>query len=377
MNQTSIPKFTSVVSSQQWPPPYTFSDVNFSVFIVQADITAQQRYCRDLLNAQPGQNRPFVFEPLMPFAFVIWAQYGAMRAVGHDDDQDVGYLPQHEIMVTFPVMRFGSRLGNLLLDAAINWAFPYIAVNKVTSVIAGREVLGFDKLFGLFKAHHNDATGTDTLEYSQAGFKQEGFNRPEVPFPVLKIHGGMPSAATSDPRHIFPWSNFVPSFIENKIDPWVSSILRNSVAGTLPVMNFQQFRDGADPDLSYYQSLTSCRMRFDNLNGLPQFWDQSKIEIFPVESLTDSYTGIQLGVGNSSGNPRTIHPFLAVTFNCDMSMHTVGRPYIVPIHGDTTTPVSPLEWLLARVKAMCGLRQTAIPPQRGPLKETNNGNFCR
>jgi hypothetical protein len=320
--------FVDEIIVQQWAPPYIFKDVTWFVSIIAGDLHKQSFYCDTYLNAQPGQKRPYLYEPILPFAYVIWAVYGEMRLSGAGR-QLKGSIGQNEAIIVFPVLRHGGRHGNLLLDAEIDWAYPFIAVDQAPSVITGREVLGFGKML-MDVEQTAGSDGSRTAAFSVNAFKNEGYFAQNEMQKLIQVSTGAPASPGPGQHLPFPWSDHVPPEMRKHLKPGVEDVLQHSKIATLRAVNLQQLRDAANPLRAAYQALVLSAFAFQDVGGLT-FYPDASITTYPVDSTTNHYTGKHMWGGPGADRIWPIKPLTSFSFTCNMTLESVERPYVAPI----------------------------------------------
>src|ERR1700735_1749514 len=137
------------------PPPYSFPNVTVRSFMLNANWQKLQDLCDQALNLVAFEQCGFEYTAMCPFVFAAVLSYPRMldestQFIGH------GFDSQNETLVGFPVAKWipmfpgvpGFESIRMLEEISI--FLPYIFVDSVWSMIAGRDVIGLPKLIGSY-----------------------------------------------------------------------------------------------------------------------------------------------------------------------------------------------------------------------------------
>jgi hypothetical protein len=335
----------------------------------EVPMSAVQRYCDTHLNLGSDKDRGFRYgpAPIFPYAALMSVQYPVMMSycadkLGYNEVPFAkrGYTSQNEIYVAIPVVRYGLGPVRALLDASVEWALPFVAVDNSTSSFSGREMLGLPKL----KGELSFGEGSFPRSFAAAA-KLPGWTSPDSVqqlLPFLEIVTGPPIGSgpgTVPSRSV--WRLFAGHYARQALEgvAAVASSLDTLSMGLMPnpmhVVALKQFRDAAKPDEAVYQALVSARTQYTDLANLA-FYDEDDVSItfHAYPSFLDvlrtfmnlDLAGAEPGLGPSDASRVRLKPSLVYSFTADIdydrirTLHTFlsaedkGVPGRQP-HGDT------------------------------------------
>ena len=289
-----MPEFVQSVANQQLPPPYSFPGVKAHGFLFEIPMSKVQAYCDTFFNLGTADDRGFVYRclPLFPYACLMAIDYPVMRSecserLGYDEIpfSDRGYACQREIFVAVPVMRYGVTPGNILVEAAVEWVLPFIAVDNSTSAFSGREMLGLPKLQGLleFDACVEDGAFQASAKLPGWSSLDDGSPQQELDFLSIATGPALGSTPLSNP-HTTQWQVFGNRTTRDAFQGLISAVtgVDTFVLGLLPtltqVVALKQFRDATRPGEAVYQALVGARVRYANVGNL-KFFENRDAEV--------------------------------------------------------------------------------------------------
>lgn len=287
-------RFVQSVANQQMPPPYTFPGATVHAFVFEAPMTAVQAYCDRYFNLGETAKRGFVYGPLsiFPYAMLMVIEYPVMVCMDtrqFDPEEtpfaDRGYCSQNEVFVAIPLARHGVTPANFLLDATVEWALPFIAVDNPTSAFSGREMLGLEKLKGDIALGRGVFPGSFTASVQLPGWPSLDPTVLQKMLTFLEITTG-PALPTfrGSPKETSVWSLLRSRFASGVLQGLSAAVdgLDAMTAGLLPaameVVALKQFRDAKDPRKAVYQALVSTRSRYYNITDL-RFYNENNVSI--------------------------------------------------------------------------------------------------
>jgi hypothetical protein len=299
-----MPEFVQSVANQQMPPPYHFPGVTVHGFVFEIPMEAVQRYCDTYFNIGEEKERRFTYRcmPAFPYATLMAIRYPVM--VSACDDHlaynevpfaQRGYVSQNEIFVAVPVLRYGTSEGSLLLDTAVEFALPFIAVDNSTSAFSGREMLGLQKLKGELDFEKPALENGFRISAKLPGWRvmQPGCVQELLPF--LDITTGPPigKGPLADPRTT-PWGLLEGDHVRlgvetmaaafSSLDKWSFGLMPNP----MQVVALKQFRDARRPGVALYQALVGARTRYANITDLQLYNEKEvKISFYDFQSFRD------------------------------------------------------------------------------------------
>lgn len=289
-----MPEFVQSVANQQMPPPYRFPGVTAHGFVFKVSMDAVQHYCDTYFNLGDPADRGFTYRcmPLFPYASLMAIQYPVMMSEcraelgdGEISFADRGYISQNEIFVAVPVVRYGTNGTNILLDAALEWALPFIAVDNSTSAFSGREMLGLQKLKGELTFGVGASPGSFAVQADLPGWKalRPGVVQESLRFLTIETGPPVGMRQPTDPASS-PWSLLGGAYVRQAIEAMGAMFtgLDTLSLGLMPtpmqVVALKQFRDAARPDTAVYQALVGARTRYSNISNL-QFYNENDVSI--------------------------------------------------------------------------------------------------
>lgn len=307
-----MPRFIDSVANPQVPPPYRFPGVNTHAILFDVEMSLVQQYCDRYFNIGDAVERGFVYRPVpwFPYAMILVLEYPAMipesSQVASGDlppMKDRGYAGQNEFLISFPVMRHGTRRGNFLSDMAIEWATPIVIVNNSTSAISGREILGMDKIYGLVEVAGQSVlagfmseiclpASWTTLSDSTQNMMKFVSIETGPPAPSLGRSANYKSAATLLGNRPAAQALAALSTVLNGLDTMTGGLMPNP----MQIVMLKQFRDASDPTKAAYQALIGARCAYSDL-GEYEFYNELDVQVrFRVDArFNDLWTPI-LGV---------------------------------------------------------------------------------
>jgi hypothetical protein len=377
-----MPRYIQSNASQELPTPFHFPAVKAWVFLFEISMGPVKRYCDTYLNLGDPRRRPFVYRPmpLYPYATMMVLEYPIMVSGDRNPDLDPsfaqrGFMSQREVLIDFPVIRHGTRLGNFLTDISMEFAVPFIVVDNPTSAISGREIIGFQKIVGEIDIEtvHGESPlgGAPYVTGFRTGVKIHGHRRPDEtdmeglltlmdittgpPVPEVGRHDNMTSAST------LLDTAFVRKGLEGAAA--ISDVINRLALGTLPSLQqmvaLKQFRDPSRFENAIYQAITTASPRYYNIRDV-QYYNEadasitmyaggSRTEI--VESLFDRDSAhtpnVQWGEERNRTTPVTIQPCMVCSFTSeiDYAEQSTLYTYVSPEdprgerpHGDMISP---------------------------------------
>jgi len=298
-----MPQFVQSVANQQTPPPYHFPGVRVHAFIIDMPMDAVQSYCDTYFNLGDAKQRGFVYRPLAvsPFAVLMVIEYPMMinsnRAqLGYDEIPfaDRGYSSQNEVFLAFPVLRHGLTLRNLFMDAAVEWAMPFIAVNNSTSAFSGREILGLEKLWAEIDLGTGIYPNGFSARVAIPAWSSLNPNVQQQMLPVVMIDTGTPLPSVGRASDLTsPWTTLQSpaalktfEFLSGAMDG-LCTFSNGIIPSPMHLVALKQFRDAEDPHRAIYQALVGARTRY---------YDVSELQLYNEQDVT-----IMLNSGGSFG----------------------------------------------------------------------------
>jgi len=312
----ALPKYIREdgIGDPQIPPPYSFKDVKIRSFRLLAARKQLKKLCGRFLNIGTFTDRGFTYSPILPFVDLEVLYYPKMNSE-HPDFKDRGCDYQNECLFRIFVGKYNTESpgrGDSPQEVAV--FVPFIFVDSSLSVISGREVIGYPKVWARFELPER---GEDyPLIISANVFRNRGPNEDPVLAPVVAIenwaalplstplsdlfttaltgledalddfsgtyadapstiagtYAGFFSRAEDEFRKVvkWPWA-----FIDE--DPLLQSfrnVIKKPGLDRFPIIQLKQFLDAQRTDYACYQALVSARFKvvpgsIRNLKPLP------------------------------------------------------------------------------------------------------------
>lgn len=357
-----MPLFIQSVANQQTPPPYHFPGVTAHAFVIDMQMDAVQNYCDTYFNLGEAAERGFVYRPISawPFALLMVIEYPMMintnrTELGYDEIPfaDRGYCSQNEVFLCMPIMRTGVSARNLLLNAAIEWALPFIVVDNSTSAFSGREILGLEKLWGRIDLGSGEFPNAFSAEVKIPGWTSLDPTAMQEMRTVLQLSTGSPLPGVGRKTDITSaWTMLESPIILRAFETFagISDSLITSSNGVIPspmrLVALKQFRHAADPHRAIYQALVGARSRYYDISNLTLYNEQDvAISIDTSGSFAEIakifLPAEQLLASGQAGQPAivSIAAHAAFGFTADLDFDEMSTLHTFPVDGDDCDPV--------------------------------------
>ena len=147
----ALPKFIRLPGDPQISPPYSFSNVSIQSFRLKADTTTLQKLVDRQLNIGTEAARGFTYDTNRDYVDLEVLTYGRMESDAKKPEGKIGSMTQHELYFRILVDKrvIDPEGASKSKETAI--FIPYIFVDNNWSVIAGREVIGYPKVYAKFE----------------------------------------------------------------------------------------------------------------------------------------------------------------------------------------------------------------------------------
>lgn len=255
-------------SDPEIPPPYSFPGVTIQSFRLRSNISQQQSLCDRYLNIGPLDARGFYYQAVVPFVDLDYVNYPMMIS----GNASTGFMTQNELYFRIYLVKFVSVLDSIFLPVpAIIGFLPYIYVDNVWSLIAGREVSGFPKLLASFQfpaAQPNPPLKAYPIQASTLAFETLG---PGVQPQVVNFITIAANQAAVPNRNV--WALADQDLVG--LNPAVAEAFTSFLAtdpGLLRTVQLKEFRDPDSPMDASYQAIVEGQFsatNFQLLNPAP------------------------------------------------------------------------------------------------------------
>ena len=350
------------IGDPQIPPPYFFKDVKIRSFRLLADRRNLKKLCARFLNIGDFSKRGFTYCPILPFVDLEVLYYWKMNSE-HPDFANRGCDYQNECVFRVFVGKYDKESpgpGDLPTEVAV--FVPFIIVDSSLSVISGREVMGYPKVWGRFELPQR---GQDyPLNILANVFRRHHPDEDPALAPVVTIENLAPPLGTplsailttaftglGDALDDFSGTytaaidtiagTYVEFFSHAEDEYWTAvkwpwtfidvdpllnpfaDIIRDAGLDSFLSIQLKQFLDAQQTDRACYQGLVSGRFvvspdSIRNLKPLPP----AKITIPDYPSLTIvSHLGLGAGAIPSIGQ---------YELTCDMRLADVRNVFVLP-----------------------------------------------
>ena len=277
------------IGETQNPPPYSFPGVKINSFRLKADLNKLQELCDRVLNVGELEQRGFEFRPIFPFVDLEILHYPEML---------YAYFPvgcsisQNECYVRLFVMKYLDVGGLLVPDGEVAVFCPLLLVSNTWSAFAGRDVLGFPKLYGIFDpfSEADPFTTVSTEVFTAIGVGVTAQTKPVV---TIEPAAGK-AARIPDKDKKWPWGHIDIDDIHPDHQALVRSV--DPTALFFESVTMKQFRDPALPINACYQAILQSVTFVDAIGEFePLPAVRIKINDYATLKLADSL-GIAPGV---------------------------------------------------------------------------------
>ncbi|HEY1880312.1 MAG TPA: hypothetical protein VGG68_10295 [Caulobacteraceae bacterium] len=353
-----MPQFVQSVANQQTPPPYHFPGVTAHAFVIDIQMAAVQTYCDTYFNLGDERERGFVYRPfsVWPYALLMVVQYPLMintnrTELGLDEIPfaDRGYSSQNEVFLAVPLVRHGVTPQNLLLNAAIEWALPFIVVDNSTSAFSGREILGLEKLWGRIDLGSGQFPNGFSASVEIPGWSSLDPKAMQRMRRVLHITTGSPLPGVGHKSSVTSaWtmleSPIVLKSFQGLADAFDSLVtMSNGVIPTpMRLVALKQFRDAADPHRAIYQALVGARSKYYDIANLTLYNEQ---DVAITLDTSGSFAEIaKIFLPNTPG-PATADPKVSIAahaafgFTANLDFDEMSTLHTFPVEGDDCASV--------------------------------------
>jgi hypothetical protein len=289
-----MPKFVQSVANQQTPPPYHFPNVRAHGFLIDIPMDAVQTYCDTYFNLGDAKERGFVYRPvaMWPYALLMVIEYPMMinsnrGQLGYAEIPfaDRGYASQNEVFLAVPVLRHGAGVANFLLDAAVEWALPFIVVDNTTSAFSGREILGLEKLWGEIDLGAGSYPRGFSVRVSIPGWTSLNSQVMQQMLPIIAVTTGTPLPSVGRASDVTsPWTTLQSPFALKAFEfvagafDGLCTLSSGLIPSPMNLVALKQFRDARDPHRAIYQALVGARSRYYDVSDL-QLYNEQDVSI--------------------------------------------------------------------------------------------------
>ncbi|MEJ2237562.1 MAG: acetoacetate decarboxylase family protein [Gemmatimonadales bacterium] len=254
---TNFPEFVNQnppLGDPQTPAPYSFVGVDIRAYPLAADYGKLEDVCEYFLNdvaREAGYN--VSWQPLTGLVNLKVLEYREMRSVA-DGYANAGYGSQKEVVFEIIVVDSVGRISSFV---------PYLVVDNDWSLIAGREVLGYPKVFGEIVIDQGRP-----IQVRASALEQAGRNSKQEQRLLLEIQDPMMAAFqviddTGEARLHWPFGPLEQLYGKSGLFPVSTarmSVLRRLAGFALPAITLKQFRDAANFRMACYQGLVDFKL---------------------------------------------------------------------------------------------------------------------
>jgi hypothetical protein len=284
--------YRNQIGEAQNPPPYVFPNVSINSFRLHADLDALTDLCDEVLNVGDVEDRGFEFRPIFPFVDLEVLHYPKMEYALFPP---AGFISQNECYVRFFVMKYISFGNTFLPDGEVAVFCPLLFVDKAWSAFAGRDVLGFNKLYGSFTPFSQEKpfTTVSTTVFTSLTSGLEARSEP-----VVRIESAGPGAAAIGlPAQKWPWGHIDVDLMNLAHQALGRSLVFSP--GIFESVQMKQFRDATLPFDACYQAILQSSTFIEKTGDLTP--------LPPVRVTLTDYPSLKLAgsLGIPAGQPLT------------------------------------------------------------------------
>jgi len=314
----------------QLPAPYRFDNVGSRLFPLLADRNRLQLVCDHFLNnIAIANNLPFRINPIQSLVLMEILSYPKMYSAGPGHDQ-FGYSTQNEFLFAIPVAYW--NYSAIPFPTAVGLFIPFLCVDNDWSLIAGRVIAGFPKVYGNFDLPKqfssiypskiearildpfdpNTESKLDTVLEISARNQQRATIVPPIS-----------SLDDLEPRQIWPYGPLDTLYGENAVrhglmpvSDEIYQLLLESAGAQTSNYSLKQFRNGEDPGKADYQSIVESRMTLSNFSQ-SGVYTNTEIKLHNYASLNIAES---LGLEMNGG---TLDPLVQLRFRAGFDFEVV------------------------------------------------------
>jgi len=282
--------------------PVKMQDATVRGFLLPADMGALQALCRTWINDRPSKGAVQV-EPLFPAVILVDADIAQLRS-GDPQHGQRGYLHERDVGFFLPIK---LHVGGTTKIACL---IPYLFVDNVAGIIAGREIYGFPKEWGEISY----TAVPFNLVVEALTLPQYGAKQPVVKRPVIEMHAPLFTLGVSLGADIIGAMKALSSALFHALglDPLKDLGLANSGGfDIIRLLFLKQFRDVATSTRACYQSLVE-------VVGQMSAFSSASLLVGKFDLTLPFYD--QPRIADTLGLKRTTTALLGFSVSCDLTV---------------------------------------------------------
>jgi len=312
----------------QLPPSYGFDDVGIRLFPLLADMGRLQKICDYFLNDVAAANgQTFRIEPIQSIVLMEILSYPKMFS-RVPEQQALGYSTQNEFLFAIPVV-YRNKFG---IPLAVGLFLPFLCVDNDWSLISGRDVVGFPKVYGditvpkVFASAHPLKVDARVLKTFDPGSESKMAPLLEIEdslagaSPMMALEPVDPAFVLTDldPKTVWPYGPldrlYSPTEGLLPVTEAIYNLLLQSAGIGVRNYSLKQFRDAKDTGKAAYQSIVESELVLEGFDSVGQFVNTNiKLHEYASIRLIEAF-GLQL-----AGN--FLKPIYQIRYKGDFSFN--------------------------------------------------------
>ena len=255
-------KFVNLHADIVPPPPSFFKGVGMSIFTFHSPIEKLQAVCDSWLNEATGG--ALYFEPLFPYANVIFADYAGVTATTAPYS-GYGYVPYKEVVISFYVGRYDLSGGGKKLLQVYNLV-DYAWVDENFTLLGGQLTYGMKKNLGVISFSSVPVTG-----YALSSLSFKTYDKSAAPAlnEILAVTAGPPAQVIRESSGVLEAAEMLLEVLKDLLHPVSFSLLEEFfnlfVHREIPFVSLRQLRSIQTSENAVYQEIITFTCKLDHL----------------------------------------------------------------------------------------------------------------
>jgi len=275
------PHYVETPGDQQVSPPYMFKKMRSLWYALPADGDKLQRLCDKYLN-RPSRGKPF-YKNLFPYVFVQLNSYPEISAASAPGQ----VMSAEEVGLSLWLLR--------LPDFGMPFFQPFLFIDNPWSVVTGRSVFGFNKIYSSFDLGDGSPEGFGETRVESLVFpSMESSLSLEN---ILQVKTQAPPGILRDQDTFTDPSRFLHELAGRLHKQLLvdEREFRTATAGELgfELDTLKQFRDAERPETACYQAIVSTPMKIKKFQGGPLLGGEWSLDLKKYASLPIDELGIK------------------------------------------------------------------------------------
>lgn len=289
----------------QSPAPYSFVGVDIRAYPLAAAYDKLYAVCEYFLNDVAREaGSTMRWWPLTGLVTLKVLEYRKMRSLA-DGYANAGFGSQKEVLFEIIVVDSAGGISSFV---------PYLVVDNDWSLIAGREVLGYPKVYGeiVIDPEQPIRVRASALEQAGRNSQQEQRLLLEIPDPMTAAFQA--TDTTGEARFHWPFGPLERLHGKSGHFPVSTAsmtALERLAGDALPAVTLKQFRDAVDYRMACYQGLVEFKLKLEEYR-VGGVHPASRIEIHDYAS-----SPIRARLGLETAGDGSVESLLTWTYSAD------------------------------------------------------------